>query len=72
MKQLSKERPTYPVPDRIQIAVVGRWHFLDPAWSLNDAGRVGSYEPKRLVSPSQERPKCDLIIHEIPYICTTR
>jgi hypothetical protein len=56
----------------VQIAVVGRRHLLDPAWRINNAGRIGSYEPKGLVSPSKERPTCDLKIYEIPYICTSR
>src|SRR6516165_9527417 len=57
---------------RIQIAIVGIRHGLQPALSLNDARRVGSYEPKGFVSPSQERPMSDLISREIPNKYTTR
>ena len=57
---------------RVIIAVVGIRHVPDKARSFDDAGRVASYEPKGMVSPSQQRPLCDLITREIPYNCTTR
>ena len=74
MKLTNKAKPNTPrLQPHIQIAVVGMRHGLDPAsCGINDAGPVEPYEPKGLVSPSQERPTCDLRLHEIPYIYPTR
>jgi len=73
MKIARKAKPTSPISSIvIQIAVMRIWHELDPAWAFNNASRVGSYEPKGLVSPSQERTTSDLINREIPNKRTTR
>ena len=52
---------------RVIIAAVGIRHAPDPAWSVNDARRVGSYKPKGLISPSKEWAARDLSRREIPY-----
>ena len=57
------------VQPRIQIPVMGGWHVLDPAGSVNDAGSIGPYEPEGLISPSEERTACYLGIHKVPYNC---
>src|SRR5215475_13708828 len=54
------------------MAVVGIRHALHPACAFNNAWPVGTYDPKGMVSPSQERPTSDLIKHEIPNYCTSR
>jgi hypothetical protein len=73
MKIARKAKPTSPISSIvIQIAVMRIWHELDPAWAFNNAWRVGSYEPKGLVSPSEERTTSDLINRQIPNKRTTR